>query len=139
MTCPTCKNIRGGGVSGVNEARNLLGQLVTFIMLAGEAAAQGRVAHPWLQEIGVMTVPRQFAELTGGLAGRAPSVFGHDSMDGYEAQKKIIAAAGLPETWGLCQTCGGSAEVADVCDRCGAETRNERVQGRPLFCGDCQR
>lgn len=114
MICPVCERIKGGGVSGVTEARNLLGRLVTFIMLAGEAASSGAVAHPWLREIGILRVPREFMELTGGLAGRPPSMFGHDSMDGYEAQKKIIAAAGLPETWGLCPRCGGSAEVPDL-------------------------
>lgn len=115
MICPDCEptSSRGGGVAGVTEARDLMGRLINLILLAGEAASKDGPAHPWLQEIGIFRVPKEFVELTTGLAGRAPSIFGHDAMDGYEAQKKILRAAGLSESWGLCPTCGGSTEIPD--------------------------
>jgi hypothetical protein len=46
-------------------------------------------------------------ELTTGLAGRAPSFMGHDSIDQSNAVRKIKQAAGLPEDWGTCEACGG--------------------------------
>lgn len=50
-------------------------------------------------------------EITGGLAGRPPrQPFGHDAIDDWAADKKIIEAAGLnPDKWGICKTCGGEA------------------------------
>ena len=50
-------------------------------------------------------------ELTTGLAGRPPFIFGHDTCDQHAAVRKIIAAAGLPETWGLCPECKGEGEI----------------------------
>ena len=48
------------------------------------------------------------AELSGALAGRGPDRFGgHDAIDRWTATKKIVEAAGLPETWGRCKTCDG--------------------------------
>jgi hypothetical protein len=49
-------------------------------------------------------------ELTGGLAGRPPRHSGHDACDAWAAFRKIATAAGLPEKWGMCPLCGGSAQ-----------------------------
>lgn len=48
--------------------------------------------------------------LTTVLCGRPPvGALGHDSCDAYGAKKFICKAAGMPENWGICKTCGGDA------------------------------
>jgi hypothetical protein len=52
----------------------------------------------------------RIGELTTGLCGRPPTgrLFGHDSIDEWNARTTIIKAAGLDsETWGYCPTCNG--------------------------------
>ena len=109
---PHCKH-------GYTPARELFNGLVRLILLAGSDAAVGPQSssrriwpHPYFQNIGYRSfdyISPDAAELSTGLAGREPSFMGHDSCDSYSAEKKIIAAAGLPDTWGLCPTCKGSA------------------------------
>ena len=51
-------------------------------------------------------------ELTGGLAGRAPRMWGHDAIDRWTATDAIIKAAGLdPKTWGVCPACKGHGSI----------------------------
>lgn len=97
--------------NGSTMAGRWLECAVHLILLIGEAGISDHELHPWLREMplnpGVKPGP-DAAELSGGLAGRAPRVpFGHDAIDLFSAQRKIIEAAGLPETWGTCQVCGG--------------------------------
>ncbi len=35
---------------------------------------------------------------------------GHDSIDGHVATRKIVVAAGLPDTWGQCPVCEGKGQ-----------------------------
>lgn len=72
----------------------------------------GRDLHPYLASLGPYRRPSaDMVELTTGLAGRAPGFMGHDCCDRWSATKKIVAAAGLPETWGICQACQGHGDV----------------------------
>lgn len=91
-------------------AMEYLNNIVHLLMVAGSNSTQKRI-HPWLAALPMApSAPPSpdMAELTTGLAERAPSVFGHDSCDRWSACQKIIAAAGLdPEKWGICQTCNG--------------------------------
>jgi hypothetical protein len=102
--CPDCEN-------GSTADAEWLGALVHLILIAGENGARGRL-HPWLGEIALR--PRalptpEMAKLTAGLAGREMSPFGHDGCDRWKATAAIVKAAGLPDDWGTCKTCGGDA------------------------------
>lgn len=106
--CQDCEN-------GTTADAEWLEAIVSLILLAGEPKPRAPGAlhpHPYLTHLlnrpGRNPTPRM-SELSTGLAGRAPSVFGHDAIDRWTAQKKIIAAAGLPEDWGICKTCKGDA------------------------------
>lgn len=88
-----------------------LGNITHLILMLAEAPH--RKLHPWLQGLPLHPdkPPREnIAELTGGLAGRAPRTpFGHDAIDRWSATAAIIKAAGLPEDWGTCSVCKGHA------------------------------
>lgn len=110
--CPHCR-------AGTSPAGQWLEAIVRLLMVAGEDGrdagrrrSRGAIwPHPYLQEMATRPEcdpPPALAELTGGLAGRATcSPFGHDSIDAWSACKAIIKAAGLPEDWSTCKTCGG--------------------------------
>lgn len=95
---------------GATAASKRLREIVSLLMISGEDSLRGR-NHPYFTGAnfdGRVVPSPDMAELSGGLAGRPPrDPFGHDSIDAWEAQKKIVAAAGLPETWGTCPVCGG--------------------------------
>ena len=56
-----------------------------------------------------------YRQVTTFLCGRpALSDLGHDSLDAWQAVRKLGELAGLPEGWDTCPTCQGSAEVSDV-------------------------
>ena len=102
---------------GETFARQRLGDIISLLMLSGTDALRGE-CHPYLRHSPLyatrgMTCGRDMAELTAALAGREPSRLGHDSCDKWSAKKKVIAAAGLPETWGLCPACSGSGTAWD--------------------------
>lgn len=105
--CPHCE-------AGTTTARQRLGDLVSLLMLSGEDARRGK-GHPYFYDAplhhtaGSEPMSKDMSELTVGLAGRGPSFLGHDSCDQWRAEKKIIAAAGLPENWGICPHCNGDA------------------------------
>lgn len=83
--------------------------IIQLLLLVGSDGAN-RSLHPWLRALVLApSAPptSRFAELTTGLAGRAPSFFGHDSIDQWRATKKILKAAGLSKDWGQCPTCAG--------------------------------
>ena len=105
--CPYCDN-------GMTSARQRFSDLVSLLMLSGDDARRQK-AHPYfydapLHHTSGNTPPSvDMTALTEGLAGRSPSFSGHDSCDNWTAEKKIIAAAGLSEDWGLCPSCKGDA------------------------------
>jgi len=127
--CPHCEN-------GTTAARQRLSDLVSLLMLSGSDSLEGK-NHPYFTHIsagvyGFNSAPsKDMAELTGGLAGRMPDrPFGHDSSDGWGAEKKIIEAAGLDyETWGICTYCGGEAIDSEVKEKYEAWTETEPPMG----------
>jgi hypothetical protein len=96
--------------SGRTSAGEVLMKMVRLILRAGEGAARGAAPHPRLRELGVEDVSADMIYLTSALAGRLPGLFGHDECDAHAAARKIVAAAGLAETWGLCEVCGGHGD-----------------------------
>jgi hypothetical protein len=106
--CSDCKG------SGYTKAHKRLSNLVSLLMISGEDSLRGR-CHPYLDEAPLFqtqgeTCGKDMAELTTGLAGRAPNFMGHDSIDRWNAEKKIIKAAGLPDNWGTCPSCQGDGK-----------------------------
>ena len=105
VECPDC----AGGHTSAGWA---LRKLAALLLMAGKDAARSRKPHSWLQAVGIGSLSLDMTELSSALAGRsADRTFGHDAIDAWETSKKIVAAAGLPETWGLCKTCQGSGEI----------------------------
>lgn len=101
--------------SGSTTARQRLGDLVSLLMLSGDDSLRGK-CHPYFHEAPLYstqgkTCGKDMAELSAGLAGRAPSFLGHDACDKWSATKKIIEVAGLPESWGTCLACNGDGTV----------------------------
>jgi len=105
--CPAtdCEN-------GQISARRAAERVVSLLMLLAEDSDRGRL-HPWLEDSLDVVPGPEIKELTSGLAGREPRMFGHDSSDNWQALKKIIAAAGLPEDWGICPVCHGRGSHPD--------------------------
>lgn len=96
---------------GSTTAAHWLDVIAHLLLMVGESGVSSEQLHPWLVELPLS--PRvkpgpDAAELSTGLAGRAPRPsMGHDAIDRWKATSAIIRAAGLPESWGTCQTCGG--------------------------------
>ena len=110
--CSACKG------TGSTVASQRLEDLVSLLMLSGTDARSGK-CHPYFYEAPLYRTRGKvcgsdMAELTEALAGRAPSFFGHDCVDQWSARKKIITAAGLPESWGVCPECDGHGQPRDV-------------------------
>ncbi len=110
-TCPACRG------NGETTASNRLGDLVSLLMLSGSDSLRGK-CHPYFYEDPLYRTKEELCgpdmvELTTALAGRAASFMGHDSLDKWSAKKKIVAAAGLSEEWGVCQECGGEGTIWD--------------------------
>ena len=67
------------GGSGSTESKKALRHLVHLLMISGDDSRRmSAFPHPWL-----------------------------DAIDNQSAVDKIIAAAGLPDTWGTCAACDG--------------------------------
>ena len=99
--------------TGYTPARKWLQAIVHLLMMLGPAATKRERLHPWLEELPLRPkfLPNDEAiKLCNSLAGREPSFLGHDSCDNWNAEKKVIKAAGLnPDKWGICPTCKGDA------------------------------
>lgn len=112
VECTACKG------SGETMAMKRLGDLVGLLMLSGSDSAEQK-CHPYFHETPLYnsrgkTCGPDMAELTGALAGRQPRwPFGHDCVDRWSATRKIINAAGLPESWGRCPDCDGEGIPRD--------------------------
>jgi len=111
--CPSNDCDNGSTLAGA-----WLEAITHLLMMSGETGDgdRERPLHPWLEAVALRPDRRpgpQMAELTVGLAGRQPVFIGHDAIDRWSASKKIIAAAGLPEGWGTCDVCEGSAQHPD--------------------------
>lgn len=109
--CPQCEG------RGETVASQRLGDLVSLLMLSGSDAIGGK-CHPYFYEAPLLYTQgkacgQDMIELTAALAGREPSTMGHDCLDKWQANKKIIAAAELPEAWGTCLACNGSGTIWD--------------------------
>ncbi len=112
LDLPECRDCDG---QGSTVAARWVGCIAHLLLMVGEAGVSDRPLHPWLHQIplnpGVKPGP-DAAELSGGLAGRAPRMpFGHDAIDRWSATEAIVRAAGLPETWGRCPACGGEGST----------------------------
>jgi len=87
-------------------------------LISGSDSADGRV-HPWFQGgiFGLdndLTVSPDMLELTDALSERSGAdIMGYDAVARWNVKRKIIAAAGLPETWGQCGACAGGGIAAD--------------------------
>ena len=74
----------------------------------GSTAAKNQLDHVMGDLLYSRDCGPDMAELTGGLAGRPPRPpLGHDTIDCWSATTKVIAAAGLPDSWGTCTACDG--------------------------------
>lgn len=107
--CDKCNGL------GTTMARRRLGDLVNLLLLSSRDV-QVESCHPdfytdAMDQSNSRVCGSDMLELTAKLAGRPPGIFGHGVIDRHVATKKIIAAAGLPETWGLCPECKGEGEV----------------------------
>ncbi len=110
-TCREC------GGTGNTTARDRIADLVSLLMLSGDDSRCGK-CHPYLREAPLYrtqgkTCGRDMGAFTEALADRSPSFMGHDSIDKWRAEKKIIAAAGMPENWGICAACDGEGNIWD--------------------------
>ncbi|MCG7945868.1 MAG: hypothetical protein N0C84_05925 [Candidatus Thiodiazotropha taylori] len=119
--------------TGSTLADHRLSDLISFIMLSGDDARKG-TCHPYLQVAPLYHTQGkvcgiEMAELTVALAGREPSMLGHDAIDKWTAKRKILQAAGLPEDWGSCSTCGGEGIHPDAKEQYEAWERFEPPTG----------
>ena len=122
-TCPDC------GGHGTTTARRWVRACAHMLLMLDDDLddqARGREMHLYFRDFytsayGTRPSP-DIREFGTGLAGRAGSFIGHDSIDGWRATEKIIRAAGLdPETWGYCARCGGKGDIGTDQQREAAE------------------
>ncbi|MEU4234893.1 hypothetical protein AB0F17_62360 [Nonomuraea sp. NPDC026600] len=118
LPCPACRR-------GYTAAREWVDALAFLLLMlpdetpaaAVRKRARGRSAamHPFVASL--MERPSErpddgIEELTAGLAGRPPRDGDHDDLDVMKASRAIVAAAGLdPDVWGVCNRCGGRAQI----------------------------
>ena len=109
--CPDCGN------GGTDAYEWLMSVSAIVAMLADDAddEARGRQMHPYLTPLrdiynhAQWRPGKQFAEFVDGIAPETRrSMFGRDV---YRVQQALIAAAGLPESWGDCPTCDGHGSL----------------------------
>lgn len=110
--CPTCDG------SGTTTAYARVTDLIWFIMISADDTRRGK-CHPRLQESPLyntrgLVVSKDILQLTTALAGREPSFMGHDSCDKWNAVKKFLKAADMPESWGNCPHCGGDGIKPEI-------------------------
>lgn len=125
---PTCGDCHG---CGTTAAYGWVSAIAELLLMVGEDIATqegGHALHPYLAHL--ENRPDHFTgrgreyitprpspdalQLTTGLAGCEPDdfLFGYGSHGKWQAVATLVKAAGLPETWGVCQTCDGHGETA---------------------------
>lgn len=115
LSLPECLDCAGRGDT---SAARWVSAIAHLLLMADDdlrSQAQGRPLHPWLAQLSLAPGERpspDIAEVGTGLAGRSGSFLGHDAIDRWRAAAAIIKAAGLPQSWGKCETCSGKGEVA---------------------------
>lgn len=90
--------------------------IVHLLLMLDDGPRRGRELHPWLRALPLvpnMPPGKDIIAFGTGLAGREASWLGHDAIDRWKATKAIVRAAGLPEDYFTCKTCGGSAVHPD--------------------------
>lgn len=93
---------------GRDESYRVVEVLVNLILLAGGGSTLGERPHPYFESTPIRGLGPKLHEVSTGLAGRPPFCGWHDACDRWAATRKVLEAAGLdPETWGVCETCGG--------------------------------
>jgi hypothetical protein len=124
-----CASCQGRGATAGGQ---WLEAIVQLLMIAGEDSRRRRL-HPYLSSLmnrpDVFMPSSDLGELTVGLAGRDVGPFGHDAIDRWTAQKKIVKAAGLPKDWGVCQYCDGHGSDPDAAKAAKDWTRTEPPAG----------
>lgn len=113
LKLPTCESCGGAGETTARRWLRACSHMILMLDDDLRDQERGRPMHPYFNDFyssGYGTRPSpDIAELGAGLAGRESSFLGHDSIDGWRAEQKIIAAAGLdPKVWGICASCNGS-------------------------------
>jgi hypothetical protein len=128
--CPDCCG------SGATWASRWVESIAALLVMVGDdvhAAQRGRDLHPYLRDLHnrpySFTGPRgsepvaarpsaDGLEFAAGLAGGPiDRMWGSSSSDWARAYQKIVAAAVLPPTWGICPGCSGTGEVATEAQR----------------------
>ena len=96
--------------TGATTASHRLDALAHLLLISGSDAYSGK-CHPWLSSGAIYksggTPSPDMVTLTNALSERTPDFMGYDAIARWNVVKKIVAAAGLPEDWGTCTTCGG--------------------------------
>src|SRR5688572_29018665 len=98
--CAVCKG------HARDESYRSLEELVTLLLLAGDASLTGKPLHPYFRSSRLERVGPKLHEVMAGLTGQDPGPFGFLGSS-YRVVPKLIEVAGLPETWGQCEVCGG--------------------------------
>jgi hypothetical protein len=91
-------------------------EALAYLLCVPAGEDLGRRRHPWVTWIPTIdgSVPpmKNWSQLIEGLNGghRQDGFLGFGSMDAYRIAEKLREAAGLPESWSICPTCGGDCE-----------------------------
>lgn len=97
--------------NGTTSARAWVEEMAHLLLMLDDERP-GRPMHPYFNSIPSHPMPSpDIKEFGTGLAGREGRWLGHDAIDRWQAGKKIIKAAGLKKSWGICPACEGTCGV----------------------------
>lgn len=117
LRLPGCGDCDGGGYTEAYRWLEAIAGLLTMCADDVRVQQQGKPLHHYLSRLENRPGERPSADIlqvVAGLVGRGPDpIFGYLlGSDSYQVNQAILKAAGLPEEWGWCKTCGGTGEVA---------------------------